>query len=167
MSLLEGATFVLRYCRARDRAEIDAVVGYDRARNGFLDPWLATAVLARVFDHDGMPAAVIAVHEINACTVSLSMFATYQWRHVALAVAKWARRECMPQLLAAGYRRAECRAIDGHEDAQAFLKFLGFTLECRCPEYGRGGETFLQFAWRANDHVLHAENSVAAAPGSA
>lgn len=152
--MLDQARFVLNYCRARDRAEIEAVIGYERACAGFLEPWLESAVLAEVFAHEGEPAALIAVHEITARTVALSLVATYRWRRVALAVAKWARRQCMPELLARGYRRAECRAIDGHDEARRFLEFLGFTLECRCPEFGRNGEAFLQYAWRSKDHGL-------------
>ena len=165
--MIAAARHVLLYCRARDRAEIEAVVGYERAAGEMLEPWLNGAVLAKLFEYQATPAVLVVAYEVTARTVSLSMIATCHWRHVALGVAKWAKRECMPELLARGYRRAECRAIEGHADAQAFLKFLGFTLECRCPEYGRGGETFLQYAWRSKDHVLHAENSTAAASGSA
>jgi hypothetical protein len=166
-TLLERVKFVLQYCRTRDRAEIEAVVGYDRAASALLRPWLQAAVLAHVFDADDIPAAFVAVHEVTSRTVTLSMVATYQWRRVALSVAKWARRDCIPRLLARGYRRAECRAIEGHEEAGAFLEFLGFQLECRCQEYGRSGETFLQYAWRSKDHVLHAQNPLAAEAGTA
>jgi len=165
--MIAGASFVLRHCRARDRAEIDAVVGYQNALGTFFEHWLDAAVLATVIRDQDTPAVLVAAHEVTARTVSLSLIATDRWRRAALAVAKWAKRECMPQLLAAGYRRAECRAIDGHVDAQSFLEFLGFTLECRCPEFGRNGETFLQYAWRSKDHVLHAENPEAAADRAA
>lgn len=149
-----AARSVLQAARARDRAEIEAVVGYDFALGRFLEPWLDGALIVRVFEHEKTPAAFVAVHAVNARTVAMSMIATDAWRHVARAVAKWAKREAMPLLLGLGYVRAECRAIDGHEDGQVFLEWLGFHLECRCPQFGHNGETFLQYAWRSNDHVL-------------
>lgn len=150
--------YVLRFARERDRAEIEATVGFKAALD-LCHAWSDQAVLLRMFEHHGHPAAFIAAHERNCSTVELSLVATDHWPHVALSVAKCARRDVMPALLAKGYRRAECRAIDGHPEAQAFLEFLGFTLECRCPEFGRGGETFLQYAWRSRDHVHSAKVS--------
>lgn len=146
------ARYIVAHCRSRDRAEIDAVVGLEYALAN-LEAWLSAALVVRVFWHQSRPAAFVAVHYKTAKTVEMSMIATDAWHGVTLSVAKWAKRSCMPMLLEMGYRRAEVRSIDGHEDAQAFLEWLGFTLECRCPEYGAGGETFLQYAWRSKDHA--------------
>jgi len=66
---------------------------------------------------------------------------------------RWGLRRAKPYLIACGYRRAECRAIDGHKDAIDFLRFLGFEIEARVPEFGRNGETFIQLAWRLADHT--------------
>ena len=41
----------------------------------------------------------------------------------------------------------------GHADAIRLLERFGFSLECRLPGFGASGVTFLQYAWRLNDHV--------------
>jgi hypothetical protein len=43
--------------------------------------------------------------------------------------------------------------MEGHADAIRFLGRLGFVRECHVPEFGAHGATFIQYAWRLNDHV--------------
>lgn len=99
------------------------------------------------------PAAFVAFHAITPRALQISMLATDDWPFVARDVYRWGVRECRPRLLALGFTRAECRTMDGHDDAIRFLDRLGFRPECRLPGYGSSGRTFIQYAWRLDDHV--------------
>jgi hypothetical protein len=160
--LRDQARYVLTHCRARDRTEIEATGDFDETVASALH-LLPHAVLSKILVHDGAPAAFVSFHALTPSSLSVAMIATDSWPHVAMAVVRWALRVARPALLAKGYRRAECRAIDGHADAIGFLRFLGFELECRMPDFGRNGETFIQLAWRLSDHVPLLETQDAAA----
>jgi hypothetical protein len=152
----DEARYVLAHCRARDRIEIEAAADYGVAAASIVE-MLPVAVLSKILLHNGAPTALIMFHELTPSALTVSMIATDDWPHVAMAAVKWGLRNAKPYLLARGYRRAECRAIDGHKDAIDFLRFLGFQIEARVPEFGRNGETFIQLAWRLSDHPSRAK----------
>ena len=156
----DEARYVLAHCRARDRAEIEATCEYQVAATSIVD-MLPVAVVSKILLHKGAPAALVMFHQLTPSALTVSMIATDDWPHVAMAAVKWGLRQAKPLLLALGYRRAECRAIDGHTDAIAFLRFLGFQIEARVPEFGRNGEAFVQLAWRLSDHMHSAESQLA------
>jgi hypothetical protein len=151
----DEARYVLAHCRARDRAEIEATANFDAAAAGVLD-MLPLAVSANIFLSKGTPAALAMFHEMTPAALTVSMIATDDWPAVAMDAMRWGLRRAKPYLIGRGYRRAECRAIDGHKDAIDFLRFLGFELEARIPDFGRNGETFIQLAWRLSDHSIGA-----------
>lgn len=163
--MLEAARAIMLHLRARDAAEL-AECGFDReaAAHAFAAP----AVLARVFEHEGRPVAIVAFHRLTPKAVVASLMATDAWPRVARAVVRWGIREARPALLAHGYIRAECRTIEGHADAIRLLERLGFIAECRVPNFGAGGAAFLQYAWRLDDHVpvQDAQSTTAAATAS-
>lgn len=148
--MFEAAQSIMRRLRARDAAEL-AELGIDpeAAACAFAAP----AVLARVFTVADEPAAIVAFHRLTPKAVAASLMATDDWPHVARAVVRWGIREARPFLLDAGYARAECRTLEGHADAIRLLERLGFTCECRVPNFGTTGAAFLQYAWRLDDHV--------------
>jgi len=146
--------YVLANCRARDRAEIEATADFDTAAASVLE-MLPLAVASSVFRSSGAPAAVAMFHQMTPAALTVSMIATDEWPNVAMDAMRWGLRVAKPFLIERGYRRAECRAIDGHKDAIDFLRFLGFEIEARIPEFGRNGETFIQLAWRLCDHTHH------------
>lgn len=138
--------FIVQNCRARDRAELEALYGLE-ASLSVIPQWAASSVMHRIFDGpDGHPVAFVAAHENSPASVVVSMLSTDQWPKVASSVIKWAKREAIPELLARGYRRGEARSIEGHPNAMRFLKHLGFEVEAYVSEYGRHGESFIQFA---------------------
>lgn len=141
--------FVLAHLRLRDAQEL-AEYGLDPAQA--LPMLTAASVLSGVF-HDGeRPAAVVAFHQLTPRALAVSLLATDEWSCVARSVFRWGVREARPKLLAMGFERAECRTMEGHDDAIALLERLGFVCECRLDRYGASGTSFLQYAWRLADH---------------
>lgn len=135
---------IIQNCRARDRAELEAFWGL-RVTMDQAPQWANSAVLLKIFDAKE-PVAFVAAHALTPRTVQMSMIATEDWPLVARQVVKWGKRTAMPQLLLAGFRRAECRSIEDHPEAIRFLTHLGFETEAYCRGYGRNGENFWQFA---------------------
>jgi hypothetical protein len=162
--MLEAARSIMGRLRARDAAEL-AEYGFDRETAAYA--FAAPAVLARVFAGGNGPVAVVTFHRLTPKAVVASLMATDAWPQVARAVVRWGVREARPALLALGYERAECRTLEGHNDAIRLLERLGFVLECRLPRFGASGATFLQYAWRLNDHVSLQSAEGAAAPATA
>ncbi|MEQ1866558.1 MAG: hypothetical protein ABL996_18120 [Micropepsaceae bacterium] len=150
MSFNEDIRSILSRLRARDVEEMrEQGFDADAVAAGFATP----AVLARIFAHGGRPVAVVTFHAITPKALAVSMVASDEWRSVARAMVRWGMREARPRLLALGFSRAECRTMAGHADAIRLLERFGFSLECRLPGFGASGVTFLQYAWRLNDHV--------------
>ena len=150
MGFDEDVASILARLRKRDRQEM-LEQGFDAtaAAAGFAVP----AVLARVFAHRSVPAAVVTFPAITPKALVVSLVATDDWPLVARAMVRWGVREARPLLLDEGFVRAECRTMSGHDDAIRLLERFGFVLECRLPGFGASGATFLQYAWRLNDHV--------------
>lgn len=163
--VLDDIRSILTRLRLRDARELDEY-GLDReaAAVGFA----SQAVTARIFAHDGVPAAVVAFHQLTPKTLVVSLMATDAWPRVARAVLLWGVREARPQLIAQGFERAECRTMEGHVEAIELLERLGFVCECRLPRFGAHGASFLQYAWRLIDHVpvQNPESTTAATPAA-
>lgn len=143
---------LLANLRERDAQEL-AEYGYDMA--------MAAAIIRNIphvafelFSHGGRQAAAVWFDALTPRALVVSMLATDEFPHVARQVIRWGL-SVRPKLLAAGYRRAECRVMDGHSDAIRFLEYLGFRLECRLPQFGASGISFAQYAWRLNDHRVY------------
>lgn len=150
MLMRHDAEAVCNNLRARDRAEI-ACYGYTPAMA--VEAFLVPAVLARAFHDAQGPQALIAFHALTPATLAVSLMATERWPAVARRVFRWGHVTARPFLLARGFLRAECRTMEGHDDAIRFLERLGFVHECHVPVFGATGATFIQYAWRLTDHV--------------
>lgn len=98
-------------------------------------------------------ACAIWFDALTPKALAVSLLATDEWPDVAREVYRWAKTVARPKLVAMGYLRCECRTLAGHEDAIRMLEHLGFTMECRVPQFGATGHAFIQYAWRLNDHV--------------
>lgn len=161
---LGAIKYIIQNCRARDRAEIEALYGLQFTLE-CAPAWASSACLVEIFDHNGQPAAFVAAHRVTETVCQLSMIATEDWRHVAASVIKWAKREGMPALYAQGFKRAECRSIEGHPEAIRFLMHLGFEVEAYVKSYGRNAEDFIQFAYtrRTPVHVFQRPQNPASA----
>lgn len=144
-------------CRLRAS---DAIEFFSVARPGGPVRWMADLqarlaatpgmIVARA--DDGEPVAVGAVVEQRANVGTLLFLATDRFPEIALPLTRFIRQRLFPSMRAAGVHRLECVSIAGHTAAHRWVKALGLTQEAVMPGYGRGGETFIQFAWVA-EHV--------------
>lgn len=78
---------------------------------------------------------------------SMWLFATDEFRHIGISMTKLIVRSILPMLWEAGAHRLEARSMEGHHDAQRWLKVIGATQEATLKGYGKGGEDFHVFAW--------------------
>ena len=53
----------------------------------------------------------------------------------------------IPHIEKHGGLRLECKASEDSRNTHAWLHLLGFKMECKLRRYGRGGSTYLQFAY--------------------
>lgn len=145
---------IARAMRAEDAREIYATRWDENpdavARDSLLSRFGGIVAL------DGQPVAALGAIPATPGVFYVWMYATDAWPEVALTATKWALRSLKPALMANGHR-AECRSIEGHHQAHAWLAMLGFRAECRLPDCGRHRETFIQFAWRKSD--VHVDRS--------
>jgi hypothetical protein len=161
--MIEDIRSILARLRERDARELEAY-GMDLASAALA--FASPAILARVFAHEGRAVAIVTFHRLTPKALVVSMMATDDWPFVGRAVVRWGWREARPALIGLGYERAECRTIEGHAEAIELLERLGFVRECLLPRFGAQGASFLQYAWRLNDHVpiQLAEGAAATAP---
>ena len=118
---------------------------------------LADSLIQRYADRDdtycafdgNRAVAFGAMVEARPGVVSAGFFATEDFPHVALPVARFVRRRLFPTYREAGVHRIECLIIDGYEQAMQFVRLLGLRLEHEIRGYGKRGETFYSFAWVA------------------
>lgn len=106
---------------------------------------------AFVFFDGDEPVAIGAMVEHRPNVVTLCFFATDAFKRIAFDVAKFARQRLFPGYKARGVHRIECVSIAGYADAHRWIEMLGLRQEAVMPRYGRGGETYHQFAWVADE----------------
>ena len=145
---------IAKNMRERDRVEVEAVlglsdpvdIGYNMGRaHGY------TGAAGFVCKLDNESVAVMTATFETPKSVQVALIATDDFNSVALAVSRKIKREVIPDLIARGVTRAECRCWEDHTDARRWLAILGAVEECNIPLYGGNGETFIQMAWRLPD----------------
>lgn len=124
------------------------------------------AAYRKVFSHEARPVAFAMFTSISPTTLSASLIATDEFIMVWREFLSWGLKYFKPDALEAGYRRVECRTLARHREARSMLERLGFVMEAEIPDFGLGGETFFQYAWRLSDHVpsLRPEDERPASP---
>lgn len=161
-SIHDDLSFIFNNLRAGDRREIaalfDPTITLGTVVKVVAESWGNAQFKHMVHGRDGEPIAFICFNASTSGTLQVSMMATERWREASRPLIKWGLKFFKPIALHWGYRRVECRTIAGNSDAIRFLEGLGFRLECMVPDYGVNGEVFLQYAWRASDHVPVPEN---------
>lgn len=159
----ETVLAVARNMRAADRQEIYATRWDEDAEALAADCVTGCSIGAVIAARDGAPVAVIGAMELWPTVWSVWMFATDHWPKVALAATRFVRRHLTPALLDLGLRRAECRSCSTHKQAHRWLEYLGAQREAEHADYGKNGETFIGYYWRAEDvrkSLQEAENQI-------
>lgn len=93
------------------------------------------------------PVAIGAMIESRPNVVSLLFFATERFPVIATPLTRFIRQRLFKGAKKAGCHRIECVSIDGHTAAHRWIEALGLSHQFAMPGYGKGGETFHQFAW--------------------
>ena len=96
------------------------------------------------------PVAIGAMVQARPNVATLAFFATDRFPEVALELTKFIRNRLFPQYRGDGVHRIECISMEGYDDAHRWIGLLGLEREAVMPKYGKGGETFIQFAWVAD-----------------
>lgn len=105
---------------------------------------------------DDVPVAVGAMVEHRPNVVTLMFFATERLTEIGMALTRWITQRLFPQYRARGVHRIECASIDGYAEVHRWVELLGLRREAVMPKYGKGGETFIQFAWVADESPVGA-----------
>ena len=97
---------------------------------------------------DERAIAVVGAVEILPGGWSVLMFSTDEFPKIALSLTRFIKKRMIPLMIGWGARWAECRSVEGHDQAHGWLEVLGAKRD-RDPllNYGKNGETFFRFAW--------------------
>ena len=150
----QDVRIVARNMRERDKAEFMAV---SQAQTG---EDLVKALTNRYGNAEDAicayvnqePVAIGAMVSIRPNVVTLAFFATDAFPRIATPLTRFIRQRLFPKYLAAGVHRIECVSKADYSDAHRWIRALGLEQEAVMPGYGRGAETYLQFA-----KVVHAD----------
>lgn len=164
---VRGVAAVAWRMRAEDWREVTAVVELE-------DPkiWAERIVpfskFGAVVMWGGLATAALGAARLRPGVFEAWMFATPDWLQVAVATTRWARNVLAPALIKAGAHRVQCQSIADHHVAHAWLASFGLEREAELPGWGKGGETFIQFARVADHvHVRRGRTAPAASPAAA
>lgn len=121
---------------------------------------LASVVTAAYADHPAgfaflegdEPIGIGAMVEARPNVCTLMFFATDSFPRIAIPLAKFTRNRLFPRYRENGVHRIECVSIDGYDEAHRWIEMVGLSREAVLPGYGRGGETYHQFAWASHAH---------------
>lgn len=143
----EGVHHVVERMRAKDREEIYATQWSD-------DGYAVANHILRVCDFgfvlhadDGEPVVCCGAVPMWPGVWSVWMFATDRFNEIALSTTKFAKRVFFPALEETGWHRLECRSLDSHAVAHAWLESLGAYKESETTRYGKLGERFFVYCW--------------------
>jgi len=92
------------------------------------------------------PVAIGATILSRPNVAVLLFFATDDFHKVAVATTRFIRRFLFPRLEQFGVHRIECVSIDGYDAAHQWIRTLGLKQEAVLSNFGRNGETFIQFS---------------------
>lgn len=146
---------VLEVCRSMrewDRREVFGVRDYDRGEDVAvelhnLQPFY---ILFHVIRRrpTGPAIALFGLKADHPGTSTAFMIGTERFHEIARPLAMWVRRELGPRLLARStLHRIQCHALAEHREARRFIEFCGGQAEGVHPGYGKGGESYVSYAW--------------------
>lgn len=147
---LDALRHIARNLRERDREELFATRWDEDPETLALDTyncgdfqWIATL--------DGEPVAVVGAAPAWPGFWTVFAYGTDKWPKVLVTLTRHVRRFIYPALWNSGARRVQCHALSTHEDARKWLTFLGAREEAVLDNFGKNGETFIQYLWDRGD----------------
>jgi hypothetical protein len=102
---------------------------------------------AWVSGRDYEPICCFGAYQTFPGLFEMWMFATDNLSNIGKSMTTAVREVIVPHLFACGARRLECRTMEGHVEAQRWLKAVGARYESSAPNFGRGGQTFHTYRW--------------------
>lgn len=97
------------------------------------------------------PIAIGDVVENRPNVGTLLFFATNRFPEIARPLTRFIRQRLFPIYRQNGLHRIECWAAGDRPDVHRWLGALGLEHEATVYGFGKGGETYEQFAWVADD----------------
>jgi hypothetical protein len=104
-------------------------------------------VLSIGWENGPVAIAGMLLHRPNVGT--LLFFATDDFPKIAPDFTRFVVQRWFPAYKARGVHRIECVSIDSYHEVHRWLSLFGLKREAVLKKFGRGGETYIQFAWVA------------------
>jgi len=95
---------------------------------------------------DGVPTCIGGTIEAWPGVISLLFLATDDFPRIGRPITRFIRRELFPRYFQAGIHRIQAVSLDGYVEAHNWLRSIGLKQEAVFPAFGKGSETFVQFA---------------------
>jgi hypothetical protein len=138
--------------REHDRKEFMAVSEFQHHHG------LVAALVRRFGGHpdtimggldDGTPLCIGGLIQHRPHVATLLFFARDGFDEIGKDFTRFVKQRLFPGYIAKGVHRIECSSIEGYDEAHRWIEFLGLKKEAEMRKFGRGGETYVQFAWVA------------------
>jgi hypothetical protein len=152
LAMLVKATFeavyhVAQHMRDMDRREVFGTRWTDSTETLAVE--LANLTPSFVWTaRDGEPAYAFAMNAVRPGVWTGGGFGTERWPEVMRSVSKHLKGFLVPLMLSTAHR-IECCSLAAKVDAHPWLRWLGAEQEAVLHGYGRGGEDYILFTWRA------------------
>ena len=146
----ENVTYICKHLRPLDLHEITAENMTDSIQE-IIDDTLMAGPLTFVFGDEDEPIMVVGAAQQSPTRYQVFMYATVKFKTIWKPATKFIIRGIMPQLLAQGMLRAECRSLETHLPAHEWLEFLGAKFEGVLRANGKNGEDYFLYAWTRDD----------------
>lgn len=143
-----AVAYVIANMRDWDRKEIFATRLDDEEGESLLESVFAAGPVSWIAWEGDEPIAVFGCMPLWRGVWSMWFFATDNFHKIGLGVTKLVLRYIIPMLWDGGAHRLECRSMEGHVDAQRWLKVIGAQREGSLSGYGRDGQDFHVYTWR-------------------
>ena len=138
--------YILDNLRERDRQEIYAT-RWDEDADALANELCAMGEFRWAAYLDGRPVAAIGAAPRWPGVWSVWAFGTDDWNKVILTLTRHVRDFMIPAIHYSGFHRADCLALETHEDARKWLTFLGGEQEEKLDNWGKNGENFVVYRW--------------------
>lgn len=134
--------------RERDAEELSATHGpIDPERlaiEAYQSGWRKAAYVG------GLPVLALGAKAIHPGVCAVWGFGTSDYRKAVKPMTNYAKSVMVPELLSAGFHRAQCIVHPNNTASQRWLKSLGFTQDCQLQGFGSQKQTMLLYSWVAN-----------------